>query len=178
MEEEPVTHDQLEEHCDLLTVEETSDYLGLARREAYELVLSGGIESMGVGTRRLIAPAAIAGHLQHLGEASLTKSLLRVLRAGALPTVLKGGLPFVSVEALLRILESPAMRTFRHDSEHDQWRRNVMSQASAQLGVSIRTLRRRIATGDLPAYRSGRRILRVRGTDLDRIFRRVPTRGL
>ena len=52
-----------------------------------------------------------------------------------------------------------------------------LSQASAQLGVSIRTLRRRIATGDLPAYRSGRRILRVRSTDLDRIFRRVPTRG-
>jgi excisionase family DNA binding protein len=53
-----------------------------------------------------------------------------------------------------------------------------LSQASAQLGVSIRTLRRRIATGDLPAYRSGRRILRVRSTDLDRIFRRVPTRGI
>ena len=53
-----------------------------------------------------------------------------------------------------------------------------LSQASAQLGVSIRTLRRRIATGDLPAYRSGRRILRVRSTDLDRIFRRVPTRGM
>jgi excisionase family DNA binding protein len=53
-----------------------------------------------------------------------------------------------------------------------------LSQASAQLGVSIRTLRRRIATGDLPAYRSGRRILRVRSADLDRIFRRVPTRGM
>ena len=53
-----------------------------------------------------------------------------------------------------------------------------LSQASAQLGVSIRTLRRRIATGDLPAYRSGRRILRVRSTDLDRIFRRVPTGGM
>jgi excisionase family DNA binding protein len=109
MKEDPVTHDHYEDRRALLTVEETADYLGLARRETYELVLSGGIESVGVGTHRLIAPGAIAGHLRHIGEASLANSLLRVLRAGVLPTVLEGGLPYVSLRALLRILESPAL---------------------------------------------------------------------
>lgn len=50
-----------------------------------------------------------------------------------------------------------------------------LGEAAEQVGLSTRTLRRRIAAGDLPAYRSGRRIIRVRTTDLDRIFRRVPT---
>ncbi len=102
-----MTHDELEDHRDLLTVEETADYLGLGRRDTYALVLSGGIDSVGVGTRRLIAPAAIAGHLRQLGEASLAKSLLQVLRAGVLPTVLEGGHPYVSLGALLDILECP-----------------------------------------------------------------------
>lgn len=49
-----------------------------------------------------------------------------------------------------------------------------LPQAAALLGLSVRTLRRRIAAGDLPAYRSGRSILRVRSTDLDQLFKRVP----
>ena len=104
-----MTHDHYEDRLALLTVEETADYLGLARRETYELVLSGGIESIGVGTRRLISPAAIADHLQHLGEASLAKSILQVLRAEVLPTVLEGEQAFVSVDALVRLLESPTL---------------------------------------------------------------------
>lgn len=42
------------------------------------------------------------------------------------------------------------------------------------LGISVHMLRRRIAAGELPAFRSGRRIIRVRLGDLERILRRVP----
>ena len=40
---------------------------------------------------------------------------------------------------------------------------------------SIRTLRRRIASGDLCAYRSGARIIRVDPDDVDRMMVRMPT---
>lgn len=50
-----------------------------------------------------------------------------------------------------------------------------LSQAAEILGLSIKTIRRRIAAGDLPAYRSGRRLIRVKASDLDRLLRRIPT---
>lgn len=50
-----------------------------------------------------------------------------------------------------------------------------LNEAAEVLGISVRTLRRRIAAGELPAFRSGRRIIRVRVADLDRILRRVPS---
>ena len=50
-----------------------------------------------------------------------------------------------------------------------------LAQASERTGLSIKTLRRRIATGDLPAYRNGTRILRVDPQDVDRLMRPVPT---
>lgn len=50
-----------------------------------------------------------------------------------------------------------------------------LSQAAEILGLSIKTIRRRIASGDLPAYRSGRRVIRVKAADLDRLFRRIPS---
>ncbi len=49
-----------------------------------------------------------------------------------------------------------------------------LSKAADTLGVSVRTLRRRVASGELPAYRSGRRIIRVRVDDLETLLRRVP----
>jgi excisionase family DNA binding protein len=50
-----------------------------------------------------------------------------------------------------------------------------LSAAADILGISVRTLRRRIASGDLPAYRNGRRIIRVRVGDLNRLLKRVPS---
>jgi excisionase family DNA binding protein len=41
-------------------------------------------------------------------------------------------------------------------------------------GISVRTLRRHIATGALKAYRVGR-LIRVRLTDLDQLARPIPT---
>ncbi|GGB26325.1 hypothetical protein GCM10011492_15670 [Flexivirga endophytica] len=50
-----------------------------------------------------------------------------------------------------------------------------LSDAAERTGLSVRTLRRRIAAGHLPAYRSGPRILRVDPADVDRLMVRVPT---
>lgn len=50
-----------------------------------------------------------------------------------------------------------------------------LSAAAGILGISVHTLRRRIAAGDLPAFRTGRRIIRVRVADLERLLRRVPS---
>ncbi len=56
-------------------------------------------------------------------------------------------------------------------------RREFESLASAahRTGLSIRTLRRRIAAGDLTAYRSGARVIRVDPDDVDRMMVRMPT---
>ena len=50
-----------------------------------------------------------------------------------------------------------------------------LQQAAHIYGVSVDTLRRRVMTGDLPASRLGRRIIRVRVEDLNYIFRPIPT---
>lgn len=49
-----------------------------------------------------------------------------------------------------------------------------LAQAADILGISVHTLRRRIAAGELPAYRSGRRIIRIRINDVERVMRRIP----
>ena len=50
-----------------------------------------------------------------------------------------------------------------------------LSSAAERTGLSIRTLRRRIANGDLPAYRSGPRVIRVDPDDVDHLMVRIPT---
>lgn len=50
-----------------------------------------------------------------------------------------------------------------------------LAQAADIIGISVHTLRRRIAAGELPAFRTGRRIIRVRISDLERLLRRVPS---
>ncbi len=49
-----------------------------------------------------------------------------------------------------------------------------LRDAAGIYAVSIDTLRRRIATGDLPAVKLGYRLIRVRSSDLDHIFRSIP----
>ena len=48
-----------------------------------------------------------------------------------------------------------------------------LTSAAAQIGVSVKTLRRRIAHGVLPVYRCGR-ILRLDPNDVDGMFCRYP----
>ncbi|WP_166390344.1 helix-turn-helix transcriptional regulator [Nocardioides ochotonae] len=49
-----------------------------------------------------------------------------------------------------------------------------LREAAAELGVSVDTIRRRIADGTLPAERIGPRLLRVRRSDVEAIARPVP----
>ena len=49
-----------------------------------------------------------------------------------------------------------------------------LQEAAALYCISVDTVRRRISSGDLPASRCGRRIVRVRVDDLDRLFRPIP----
>lgn len=53
-----------------------------------------------------------------------------------------------------------------------------LSAAADILGISVHTLRRRIAAGELPAFHTGRRIIRVRVADLEKMLRRVPSAKL
>ena len=52
----------------------------------------------------------------------------------------------------------------------------TLQEAAGRYRCHVRTLRRRIAAGELPAYRNGRRIL-VRRDDLERALRPIPTRA-
>lgn len=50
-----------------------------------------------------------------------------------------------------------------------------LAEAAERTGLSVRTLRRRIAEGALTAYRSGPRVIRLNPEDVDRIMVRMPT---
>ena len=49
-----------------------------------------------------------------------------------------------------------------------------LEQAAEITDQSIRTLRRRISDGSLPAYRLGPRIIRIKLDDLQALARRIP----
>ncbi len=53
-----------------------------------------------------------------------------------------------------------------------------LATAADILGISVHTLRRRIAAGELPAFRSGRRIIRIRRSDVERLLRPIPVWNL
>ncbi|HJQ07312.1 MAG TPA: helix-turn-helix domain-containing protein [Nocardioides sp.] len=50
-----------------------------------------------------------------------------------------------------------------------------LSEAAEIVGQSVNTLRRRIASGTLPAYRFGPRSIRVRLADVEALGRRIPS---
>lgn len=50
-----------------------------------------------------------------------------------------------------------------------------LREAAKIYAVSTYTLRRRIASGDLPAVKLGYKLIRVRVSDLDRLFPAIPT---
>lgn len=51
----------------------------------------------------------------------------------------------------------------------------TLAEAADRIGVSIKTLRRRISAGQLRAYRCGPRLIRVEPNEVDRLMRPVPT---
>ncbi|MDP9444452.1 MAG: helix-turn-helix domain-containing protein [Actinomycetota bacterium] len=52
-----------------------------------------------------------------------------------------------------------------------------LSTTAETTGRSVRTLRRRISDGSLPAYRFGPRQIRVRAEHVQALARRIPTVG-
>lgn len=56
-------------------------------------------------------------------------------------------------------------------------RRAKLSAAAEAYGVSVKTLRRRIADGSLTGYRMGARIILVDLDELDRMLSTIPTSG-
>lgn len=48
-----------------------------------------------------------------------------------------------------------------------------LADAATYADLSVKTVRRRIADGTLPAYRAGR-LIKVRREDLDVLFRQIP----
>lgn len=53
-----------------------------------------------------------------------------------------------------------------------------IGEAAVRYNVSRDYIRRRIIDGTLPAVRSGRRIIRIRTTDLEHLFRLVRSSGM
>ncbi|MBT9257201.1 helix-turn-helix domain-containing protein [Phycicoccus sp. MAQZ13P-2] len=51
-----------------------------------------------------------------------------------------------------------------------------LASAARRTGVSVKTLRRRVAAGELSAYRSGR-LIRVEVSAVDALFVLIPTIG-
>jgi excisionase family DNA binding protein len=49
-----------------------------------------------------------------------------------------------------------------------------LAEAAGRVGCTVKTLRRRIADGQLPAQRLGTRLIRVIPEDVDALFRRIP----
>jgi excisionase family DNA binding protein len=52
-----------------------------------------------------------------------------------------------------------------------------VKEAASRLHVSKDTIRRRIAAGELTAYRLGPKIVRVDMGEVEKLFRRIPTTG-
>lgn len=50
-----------------------------------------------------------------------------------------------------------------------------LREAAQIYAISTYTLRRRIASGDLPAVKLGYKLIRVRISDLDKLFPAIPT---
>ena len=57
------------------------------------------------------------------------------------------------------------------DSDRHQYL--TLAEAADLMSVSVKTLRRRIADGTIPAYRCGQRVIRIRVADLEQALYRI-----
>lgn len=94
------------DHARLLTVEEASECLGIGRTKAYELVMSGQLASIKIGTRRLIAVTSLTRYISDaLGvidapEPQTKGALESLVASGDVQSITLGKYVFVSVDAL------------------------------------------------------------------------------
>jgi excisionase family DNA binding protein len=52
-----------------------------------------------------------------------------------------------------------------------------IEEAAEVMSLSTKTIRRRISDGSIPAYRCGRRNIRIRLDELEAAFRKLPATG-
>jgi excisionase family DNA binding protein len=52
-----------------------------------------------------------------------------------------------------------------------------IEEAAEVMSLSTKTIRRRISDGSIPAYRCGRRNIRIRLDELEAAFRKLPVTG-
>ena len=50
-----------------------------------------------------------------------------------------------------------------------------LEEAAGVMSLSVKTIRRRIADGTIPAYQCGRRPIRIRLDDIEAALRRIPS---
>jgi excisionase family DNA binding protein len=90
----------------LLTIDEACRALGIGRTKTYELVMSGTLASVKIGSRRLIAVTTIAEYIEHcLHTEATTHPMSReviedLVSAGELRSVTLDNSMFVSVDSL------------------------------------------------------------------------------
>ena len=90
----------------LLTIEEACQAMGIGRTKTYELVMSGALASVKIGSRRLIAVSSIAEYIErclHTEAPShpMSRSIIEdLVRAGELRSVTLDDSLFMSVDSL------------------------------------------------------------------------------
>jgi excisionase family DNA binding protein len=94
--------------------------------------------------------------------------------------------------ASLAVLAAPTRRSAKHAASYDrpdispkvsQLMSNhgeapiylTLGDAAGRMSVSVKTIRRWIAAGDLPAYRCGERAIRIKLEDLEATPQRIPS---
>ena len=90
----------------LLTIEEACQALGIGRTKTYELVMSGALASVKIGSRRLIAVTTIAQYIETCLQTDtaahpMSREVIEdLVRAGELRSVTLDDSIFVSVDSL------------------------------------------------------------------------------
>ena len=107
-----MTH-PIPDRAHLLTIDEACEAMGIGRTKTYELLMSGALASIKIGSRRLIAVTTIADYIeQRLPTAPETGSMSReviqdLIKAGDLRSVTLDNSLFVSVDSLDAIARRP-----------------------------------------------------------------------
>jgi excisionase family DNA binding protein len=100
-----MTH-PIPDRAHLLTIDEACEALGIGRTKTYELVMSGGLASIKIGSRRLIAVSSIAAYISdqlrcESAPGPLTREVVEdLIKAGELQSITLGDYVFVSVDSL------------------------------------------------------------------------------
>jgi len=66
-------------------------------------------------------------------------------------------------------------KVLRHSRNEADLNYLDLKKSAEYLGCSIDTLRNRIEDGSLPAYRFGGRLIRVKKSDLEKLFHLIPS---